>query len=71
VYLYFFYINELFCLVYSERVARRVMKFGMWPLSFVLYVYASVNLQGLIVRHLAWKRSVFRRNSICFIPEFK
>jgi len=52
-------------------VARRVMNSGVWPLSYVLYVYASVNLQGLIVRRLAWKRSVLRGNSVRFIPEFK
>jgi len=68
---YFFCINELFCLVYSERVARRVMNSGVCPLSYVLYVYASVNLQGFIVKRLAWKRSVFRGNSVRFIPEFK
>jgi len=50
---YFFCINELFCLVYSKRVARRVINSGVWPLSYVLYVYASVNLQGFIVRRLA------------------
>ena len=67
---YFFCINELFNLVYSGRLARRVMNFGMWPLSYVLYVYTSVNLQGLIVRRLAWKRSVLRGNFVHFIPEF-
>ena len=28
--------------------------------EYILYVYASVHLQGLVVRHLAWKRPVFR-----------
>ena len=68
---YCFCINELLCLVYSERVARRVMNSGVWPLSYVLNVYASVDLQGLIVRRLAWERSVFRGSSVRFVPEFK
>ena len=45
---YCFCINELLCLVYSERVARRVMNSGVWPSSYVLNVYASVDLQGLL-----------------------
>ena len=68
---YCFSINELLCLVYSERVARRVMNSGVWPLSYVLNVYASVDLQGLIVRRLAWERSVFRGDSVRFVPKFK
>ena len=35
---YCFCINDLLCLVYSERVARRVMNSGVWPLSCVLNV---------------------------------
>jgi len=33
--------------------------------------YASIYLQGFIVRLLAWKRSVFRGNSVRFIPEIR
>jgi len=33
--------------------------------------YASVDLQGFIVRLLAWKRSVFRGNSFRFTPEIR
>ena len=68
---YFFCINELLYLVHYERVAHRVMNSGVWPLSYVLCVYAFVDLQGLIVRRLAWKRSVFRENYVRFVPEFK
>jgi len=67
----FFCIIELFCLVFSERVARRVMISGVWPSSYVLYVLCFRLLQGLFVRLLAWKWSVFRGNSVRFVPEFR
>jgi len=39
--------------------------------EYILYVYASVHLQGLVVRRLAWKWSVFRGNSARFVPEIR
>ena len=39
--------------------------------EYILYVYASVHLQGLDVRRLAWKWSVFRGNSARFVPEIR
>ena len=47
------------------------MNSGVWPLSYVLNVLRFVVLQGLIVRLLAEKRSVFRGGSVRFVPEFK
>jgi len=34
-------------------------------------IYASVKLQGFIIRLIAWDRSIFRRNSASFVPKFR
>jgi len=67
----FFFIHEFNLVVVLRASDSLRCELRRVAVEYILYVCASVVLQGLVIRRLDWKRSVFRGNSVRFVPEFR